>query len=91
MGLSLGIVSFIMIDLYVRHEKSFDDFLSPQVYRLAHHGYENNVEVGKSAQWVPALAPALKNDLPEIADAARLAHTAPFMADPVMQVGKDLP
>jgi putative ABC transport system permease protein len=88
MGLSLGIVSFILIDLYVRYEKSFDDFRSPQVYRVAHYGYENNVEAGKSAQWVPALAPALKNDLPEIADAARLAHTGPFMADPVMQVGE---
>jgi putative ABC transport system permease protein len=85
LGLSLGIVSFILIDLYVRYEKSFDDFRSPQVYRVAQYGYENNVEAGKSAQWVPALAPALKQDIPEIVDAARLAHTGPFMADPVMQ------
>jgi putative ABC transport system permease protein len=85
LGLSLGIVSFILIDMYVRYEKSFDEFRSPQVYRVAQYGYENNEEVGKSAQWVPALAPTIKNDLPEIADAARLAHTGPFMADPVMQ------
>src|SRR5690606_655067 len=88
LGLSLGIVSFILIDLYVRYEKSFDDFRSPQVYRVAQHAYENNVEAGRSAQWVPALAPALKLDIPEIVDAARLAHTGPFMADPVMQVGE---
>lgn len=86
LGLSIGIVSFILIDLYVRYEKSFDDFRSPQVYRVAQHAYENNVEAGRSAQWVPALAPALKQDIPEIVEAVRLAHTGPFMADPVMQV-----
>jgi putative ABC transport system permease protein len=90
LGLSLGIVSFILIDLYVRYEKSFDEFRSPQVYRIAQYGYENNVETGKSAQVVPAIAPALKQELPEIADAARLAHTGPFMADPVMQAGEKI-
>jgi putative ABC transport system permease protein len=90
LGLSLGIVSFILINLYVRHEKSYDEFRSPQVYRVAQYGYQNNVEIGRSAQWVPALAPAFKDDLPEIADAARLAHTGPFMADPVMQAGEKI-
>jgi putative ABC transport system permease protein len=90
MGLSLGILSFILIGLYVRYEKTFDEFRSPQLYRVAQYGYENNEESGKSAQWVPAAAPALKQDLPEIADAARLAHTGPFMADPVMQVREKL-
>ena len=90
MGLSLGIVSFILIGLYVRYEKSFDNFRSPQVYRVAQYGYENNEESGKSAQWVPGAGPALKRDLPEIADAARLAHTGPFMADPVMQAGEKM-
>jgi putative ABC transport system permease protein len=89
-GLSLGIMSFILIHLYVHYEKSFDDFRSSQVYRVANYGYQNNKETGKSAQCFPALAPALKQDLPEIADAARLAHTMPFMADPVMQVGEKI-
>jgi putative ABC transport system permease protein len=83
-------VSFILIDLFVRYEKSFDEFRSPQVYRVAQYGYQNNVETGKSAQVVPAIAPAFKHDLPEIADAARLAHTGPFMADPVMQAGEKI-
>src|SRR6478609_2211716 len=90
LGLSLGIVSFILIDLYVRYEKSFDEFRPSDVYRIAQYGYKNNAEVGKSAQWVPALAPAIKNDLPEIADVARIAHTGPFMADPVMQAGEKI-
>lgn len=90
LGLSLGIVSFVMIDLYVRYEKSFDDFRSPDVYRIAKYGYQNNAEIGKSAQWVPALAPALNSDIPEVADAARLAHTGPFMSDPVMQAGEKI-
>ncbi len=90
LGLSLGIASFILIDMYVRYEKSFDEFRPARVYRVAQHGYQNNVETGKSAKWVPALAPAFKNELPEIADAARLAHTGPFMADPVMQAGEKI-
>src|SRR5688572_23476396 len=90
LGLSLGIVSFILIDLYVRYEKSFDDFRSSDVYRIAKYGYQNNAEVGSDAQWVPALAPAIKNDLPDVADVARLAHTGPFMADPVMEAGEKI-
>jgi putative ABC transport system permease protein len=86
-GLSLATASCAVIWLYVAYERSFDDFRSTDVYRVAYHGFENNVETGKSAQLVPALAPAIKNDIPEVKATARLAHTAPFMADPVMQYG----
>jgi putative ABC transport system permease protein len=84
-GLSLATVSCTIILLYVRYERSFDDFRSADVYRVTYHGFENSVETGKSAQVIPALAPALKHDIPEIISAVRLAHTGPFMADPVMQ------
>src|SRR5690606_20892044 len=40
------------------------------------------------AQVVPALAPAIKSEIPEVKNAIRLAHTGPFMADPVMQYGE---
>jgi putative ABC transport system permease protein len=84
-GLSLATVSCTIILLFVGYERSFDDFRSPDIYRVAYHGYEHNVETGKSAQIVPALASAIKQDIPEVKSAIRLAHTAPFMADPVMQ------
>lgn len=86
-GLSLATVSCAIILLYVAYERSFDNFRSDDIYRVSYHGFENNVEKGSSAQVVPALAPALQRGIPEVKTAVRLAHTAPFMADPVMQYG----
>lgn len=86
-GLSLATVSCTIMLLYVGYERSFDDFRSLDVYRVIYRGFENKVETGKSAQIVPALAPAMKQDIPEVLSAVRLAHTGPFMADPVMQYG----
>ena len=84
-GLSLAIVSATTILLYTFYERSFDNFRSPDIYRVIYHGFENNVETGSSAQINPALAPAIKNDIPEVLAAVRLVHTGPFMADPVME------
>ena len=84
-GLSLATVSCTIILLYVRYERSFDDFRSADVYRIAYHGFEHNVETGSSAQVVPALVPAIKQDIPEVKEAVRFAHTGPFMSDPVME------
>lgn len=84
-GLSLATVSCTIILLYVKYERSFDNFRSKNIYRITYHGFHNNVESGSSAQVVPALAPAIKNDIPEVKSAIRLVHTGPFMADPVMQ------
>ncbi|MGE0770304.1 MAG: ABC transporter permease [Cyclobacteriaceae bacterium] len=86
-GLTLGITSCVLILIYVGYEKSFDDFRPADIYRVVQRGYMHNVEQGKSAQVVPALPLALNNDLPEVVDACRLVHTAPLMADPVIQVG----
>ena len=87
-GLSLATVACATIWLFVGYERSFDQFRSRNVYRVAYHGYEREVETGRSAQVVPALAPAIRNEIPEVKNAVRLAHTGPFMADPVMQYGE---
>lgn len=84
-GLSLAAVSSTIILLYVSYERSFDNFRPGNIYRVTYHGFEHGVETGKSAQVVPALAPALKQDIPEVKSAVRLAHTAPFMADPAIE------
>src|SRR5688572_12770595 len=84
-GLSLATVSCTIILLYVRYERSFDDFRSADVYRIAYHGFDHNVETGGSAQVVPALALAIKQDIPEVKEAVRFAHTSHFMSDPVME------
>lgn len=84
-SLCLATVSCSIILLYVSYERSFDDFRSADVYRIVYHGFENNIETANSAQVVPALAPAIKQDIPEVRDAVRFAHTGPFMSDPVME------
>ncbi|HMG89412.1 MAG TPA: ABC transporter permease [Chryseolinea sp.] len=84
-GLTLATVSCTIILLYVSYERSYDDFRSADILRVTYHAFDNNVETGKSAQIVPGLAPAMAAAIPEIKAAVRLVHTAPFMADPVMQ------
>jgi putative ABC transport system permease protein len=87
-GLSLATVSCTIIFLYVTYERSFDNFRSKNVYRVSYHGFQNNVETEGAAQSIPALAPALKQDIPVVKNAVRLAHTGPFMSDPVMEYGE---
>ncbi|HEX6223388.1 MAG TPA: ABC transporter permease [Chryseolinea sp.] len=86
-GLALATVSCTIILLYVGYERSFDNFRANDIYRITYHAFQNEVETGKSAQVVPALAPAMRSDIPEVKSTARLAHTGVFMADPVMQYG----
>src|SRR5688572_21944668 len=87
-GLCLATVSCAIIWLYVSYERSFDNFRSPDIYRVAFHSFKDNVETGNSAQVDPALGPAINNDIPEVKTTARLVHTSPFMSDPVMQYGE---
>lgn len=86
-GLCLATVSATIILLYVSYERSYDESVSDGVYRVVYHGYEKNVETGRSAQIIPALAVAMENDLPQIDAVVRFAHTGPFMQDPVMENG----
>src|SRR5688572_9242703 len=74
-GLTLATVSCTIILLYVSYERSYDDFRSKDIFRVTYHGFQGNVETGKSAQVVPALAPAMLQSIPEIKSAVRLVHT----------------
>ncbi len=85
LGLATGMAACLLILKYVSFELSYDDFRNPNVYRLSDYGYMHGELVGKHAETVPALAPALQRDIPEVIAAARLVHTSPFMSDPVMQ------
>jgi putative ABC transport system permease protein len=84
-GLTLATVSCTIILSYVGYERSYDNFRPSDILRVTYHGFENNIETGKSAQIVPGLAPAMVQGIPEVKAAVRLAHTSPFFADPVMQ------
>jgi putative ABC transport system permease protein len=72
-GLTIGIAVFILIVLYCRFERSYDDFhrngdrifrvQNDRIYSLRHD---------RSAGCPPGLGPALKEEFPEIAEFARL-------------------
>ncbi|MBD3628452.1 ABC transporter permease [Cyclobacterium sp.] len=85
-GLAIAMAAGLLILKYVTFELSYDDFRKPSVYRVVDYAYLNGEMVGKRAQTVPALAPALLREIPEVKNSARLVHSGPLMSDPVMQV-----
>lgn len=73
-GLAMGMAVFLVIALYVHFERSYEDFLpgSDQIYRLTLEQYLNGELELSSAENYPGAGPALKNDLPEVVEFARL-------------------
>lgn len=62
LGLTLGLASCLLIFLIVRYELGYDAFNSKadRIYRVNHHSIDYNPRVS------PAVAPALRNDFPEL-------------------------
>jgi putative ABC transport system permease protein len=62
LGLALGIASCLIIFLVVRYELGYDAFNSnaDRIYRVNHHSIDYNPRVS------PVVAPALRNDFPEL-------------------------
>ncbi len=87
LGLSIGMAACLLIFRYVNFELSYDEFRKPSLYRVTSSAFLNGELVENRAQTAPALAPAMKRDIPEVIQAARIVHTAPLMSDPVIQVG----
>jgi len=61
-GLALGIASCLLIFLVVRYELNYDGFNSKadRIYRVNHHSIDYNPRLS------PAIAPAMRNDFPEL-------------------------
>jgi putative ABC transport system permease protein len=75
-GLALGIASVIMIMLYVSSELSYDRF-NENADRIARVVFRANIN-GEGMNEAVVMAPVaqtLKNDLPEVTDATRLAKS----------------
>ena len=87
LGLAIGMAACLLILQYVRFELSYDDFRNAALYRVVEYSYMNGEAAERRAQTTPALALALREDIPEVVRAARLIHTGPLMSDPVLQVG----
>ena len=66
-GLAIGVASFVLIMLYVNHEKSYDKFEGSElVYRVYMDYLEGDKYVPGDAEAYIASGPALKAEFPEI-------------------------
>lgn len=76
LGLTIGLVCFMMISLFVLDEMSYDKFFkdSERIYRVDFYGKLNGASLESSNVGFPT-APALKADYPEVEDAIRLNET----------------
>ena len=72
-GLSVGVAAFLLIVNYLRFEYSYDDahLKKDRIYRVPMVVAEKDGKEQTFAFTYPAVAPALKKDFPEIAEAAR--------------------
>lgn len=73
-GLTIGIVSSLLIANYVAFETGFDRFHLHQedIYRLTHEFYQNGELKSRSAAAYAPLAAAIENEIPEVRQAVRI-------------------
>ena len=73
-GLGIGMAVFLLIALYVRFERSYENFVgnSENIYRVTLTSYVNNELVISSAENYPGVGVAFKAELPEVESFARL-------------------
>src|SRR5258708_5080554 len=78
-GLSLGLTTCLLIGLFVRDEKQYDQFIpgGRQVYRV-YNEYTNNEGTSNNAVTPPVFAKILQQDFPETEQTARVMMTAPY-------------
>src|SRR4051812_16402862 len=66
-GLAIGMAACIIILLFVSYERSFDSFHTKNIYRLNEvQKFEGMVSAQKVALTMFPMAPALKEEFPEI-------------------------
>jgi putative ABC transport system permease protein len=95
-GLALGITFFLLIMLYVQYELSFDRYHhnAQRIYRVAKELPPGHTHGGKTrmVNTTPPLAPALREEYPEVESAARFCRrrnvlltyeTQPFLEDEI--------
>lgn len=75
-GLSLGLTACILIGLFVWDEHQYDKSIpdGEQVYRI-YASYTTAGETGERAVAPPMIATTLKNEFPEVQQAARMMMT----------------
>ncbi|HEU5289219.1 MAG TPA: ABC transporter permease [Cyclobacteriaceae bacterium] len=73
-SLAVGMICFAIISLFVNHELSYDRFHEnpEQIYRVVKDFINDDGSAIPDATTPPAMAPAMWNELPEIASATRV-------------------
>jgi putative ABC transport system permease protein len=73
LGLAMGISTFLLVVNYLRFEYSFDEFNANEtrIYRVPMVITEKGARPPTFAFTYPALAPAMKKDVPEVEEAIR--------------------
>ena len=82
LGLSVGIAVTLLILFYIKNEVSYDDFhkRSDDIYRISVSMLKEGKLAGESCRFVDALAPAIKDEYPEVETYTRVSasYTVPL-------------
>ena len=74
-GLAIGVASFILIMVYVNHERSYDKFEgSEHVYRIYMDYLEGDNFVGGDAQTYNLSGPTMKREFPDVLEYVRFFY-----------------
>jgi putative ABC transport system permease protein len=75
LGLAIGIATFLLILLFIQHERSYDRFnkKADQIVRVVFHGQMNGGDI-REATVMPPVGAAMKHDFPEVQAATRLVN-----------------
>lgn len=82
LGLTIGMISFMMISLYVQHEYDYDQFHTQKdnIYRLKQNRYNKGELTTEWAAGCTGVGPALKNNFPEVKEFVRLTKSNALVA-----------
>ena len=74
MSLSIGITVFFLIILYVKYEKSYDEFhiKADNIFRIRYDYFQNGTLSYKSAKAFPGMQKAILAELPQVKNCTRI-------------------
>ena len=82
LGLTMGMVVFMLITLYVQHEYSYDQFHTKKdnIYRLKQNRYNKGVLTTEWAAGCTGVGPALTSNFPEVKEFVRMTQSNALVA-----------
>jgi putative ABC transport system permease protein len=89
MGLAIGISCCLLIFEYIAYERSYDNFHdhADRIVRVQDEEYQNGRMVVPCAAAMPAVAPAMKRDFPEVENAGRMVKSGFLLSNDARNIG----